>query len=510
MRKIDITLLSIASLSACGVFAQSAENKPNIVFIYADDIGYGDLGCYGFGTVPTPNVDRLAQDGLRLTNMHATSSTSTPSRYSLMTGEYAWRRPGTGVAQGDAAQIVTTNHQTLPQMMQRAGYTTGAVGKWHLGLGKESGRQDWNGLISPGPNQIGFDYSYIMAATADRVPCVYIENGRVVGLNPSDPISVSYVSRFEGEPTGERNPELLKLHPSHGHNQAIINGVSRIGYMRGGKSALWVDETIADTITQKALDFISVNRSNPFFLYFATNDAHVPRVPHQRFAGKSGLGARGDALLQFDWSVGEVLKLIDELGLADNTLVILSSDNGPVVDDGYADRAVELLGTHRPSANFRGGKYSNFEAGTRVPALVRWSGQVEPSTTSDAPLSQVDLFASLATLSRVTLLNGEAPDSQNQLPALLGKSNTGRSYIVEHASVLSIIKDGWKYTEPCNWAPFDKYTSIELGNAPKGALYNLKDDISEQTNLIEQNPQKAEELKALLLSERQKVAAPIL
>lgn len=510
MRKLDFTLLSVASLSVSGLFAQPTNIKPNVVFIYADDIGYGDLGCYGFSAVATPNVDRLAKEGLRLTDMHASSSTSTPSRYSLMTGEYAWRRPGTGVAPGDAAQIVTTDHFTLPQMMQRAGYTTAAIGKWHLGLGKERGKQDWNNIITPGPNQIGFDYSYIMAATADRVPCVYIENGRVVGLNPLDPISVSYSSRFEGEPTGKRNPELLRLHPSHGHDEALINGVSRIGYMRGGKSALWIDENIADTITLKALDFISENRDKPFFLYFATNDVHVPRVPHQRFAGKSGLGARGDALLQFDWSVGEVLNLLDELGLSDNTLVIFSSDNGPVVDDGYSDRAVELLGSHRPSANFRGGKYSNFEAGTRVPALVRWSKHVKPSTVSDAPASQIDFFASFASLAGVDIVKGEAPDSRDQLSVLLGQNTTGREYVIEHASVLSIIKDGWKYTEPCLWPTFDKYTSIELGNAPKGALYNLEADVAEKVNLIEQNPAKAEELKLLLLSERQKVAAAIL
>ncbi len=266
--------------------------RPNVIFILADDIGYGDLSCNGEKTIRTPNVDALASRGIRFTDAHAVAATSTPSRYSLLTGQYAWRRNDTGIATGDAGMIIRPEQHTVADMFQSGGYVTGAVGKWHLGLGDKAGTQDWNGFITPGLKDIGFDYSYIMAATGDRVPCVFVENQRVVNLDPNDPIEVSYTTPFPGEPLGKGRPELLTvLKPSvnHGHDQAIVNGVSRIGYMKGGKQALWKDENIADSITTKAVQFIEDNQHKPFFLYFATNDAHVPRVPHPRFVGKSGM-----------------------------------------------------------------------------------------------------------------------------------------------------------------------------------------------------------------------------
>ena len=333
--------------------------SPNVIFIYADDIGYGDLSCNGAKTICTPHVERLAAEGVRFTNAHSAAATSTPARYAMLTGEYAWRRKGTGIADGDAGMIIRPERYTLADMFHEAGYVTGAIGKWHLGLGDQTGTQDWNGQLKPCLSDIGFDYSYIMAATGDRVPCVFVENGRVVNLSPNDPIYVSYKKNFPGEPTGKNNPELLVMQPSHGHNQSIVNGISRIGFMKGGKSALWKDDQIADELTHKAVSFIEEHKNQPFFLYFATQDAHVPRVPNERFAGKSGMGPRGDVLLQFDWSVGEVMATLKRLGLDKNTIVILSSDNGPVVDDGYKDNAVELLGEHKPGGPFRGGKYSS-------------------------------------------------------------------------------------------------------------------------------------------------------
>ncbi len=480
--------------------------SPNIVVILADDLGFGDIACNGsFETIATPNIDRLAAMGVRFTDAHATAATSTPARYSILTGEYAWREPGTGVAPGDAAMIVTPQHETMPEMLQRAGYTTAAVGKWHLGLGSETGKQDWNGLITPGLSDIGFGYSYIMAATGDRVPCVYIENGRVVNLDANDPIRVSYTRPFPGEPTGRNNPELLRVHSSHGHDQALINGIGRIGYMTGGKSALWVDQTIADTLTTKALQFMerSVHGGGqPFFLYFATNDIHVPRDPHPRFVGKSGMGPRGDAILEFDWSVGQVLDKLDELGITKNTLIILTSDNGPVVDDGYRDQAVEQLGNHKPWGRMRGGKYSIFEAGTRVPFIAAWKGHMPKGKVSNAPISQVDLYASLAALTGQALGNprgGEAPDSYNNLTALLGKDlQNGRPYIVEHAFALSVTVDGWKYIEPNDREAYWPSTNTELGNSPQPQLYNLYEDIGERNNLAAQYPDKVRYLSSLL------------
>ncbi|MEG0467410.1 MAG: arylsulfatase [Mucinivorans sp.] len=498
MKKEFLLTSSLIILGALSAVGQT--KRPNVVYINADDLGYGDLSCNGMKRIQTPNVDRVASQGVRHTNMHTTSATSTPSRFSLLTGQYAWRVKGTGIARGDAAMVVKPEMQTLPDMMHRAGYTTAAVGKWHLGLGAVSGKQNWNGEITPGLVDIGFDYSYIMAATGDRVPCVYIENARVVGLDPNDPIQVSYTTPFEGLPTGKNNPEMLKLHPSHGHDQALINGISRIGYMKGGQSALWKDEEIADRITGAAVDFIEreAKADHPFFLYFCTNDIHVPRAPHDRFVGLSGMGARGDAILEFDWSVGRVLDVLDSLGIADNTLVIITSDNGPVVDDGYRDRAVELLGDHKPWGAMRGGKYSIFEAGTRVPMLARMPGLIKAGTVSGAALSNVDIFASLAALVGVELVAGEAPDSENQLLALVGRDKKGRRYIVEDASTRSITCGDWKYIRPNNGAAYSKYTNTEYGNDPQDQLYNLRRDYGERINVAAEHPRKVAELKALL------------
>ncbi len=503
MMKTKILLsggIAISSVALSHAEAKQEKSKlPNIVLIYADDIGYGDVSCYGYSTVKTPNVDKLASEGIRFSNAHCGAATSTPSRYALLTGEYAWRKEGTGIAAGDAAIIIKPERLTLPKMLQRAGYKTAAVGKWHLGLGNEQGKQDWNGTITPSPRENGFDYSYIMAATGDRTPCVFMENGKVLNLDPNDPIQVSYTNNCPGEPTGKDNPELLRVHPSHTHNQSIVNGISRFGYMKGGKSALWVDENIADSITKKAVQFIEKNKDQSFFLYFATQDAHVPRVPHPRFVGKSGMGPRGDALLEFDWSVGQVMETLKRLGLDENTLVILSSDNGPVIDDGYQDQAVELLGTHKPWGPFRGGKYSNFEAGTRIPMLVRWTGKIKPKVTNQL-VSQLDWYASFAALTGQKLAEGEAPDSFNELNTLLGKSAKNRKFVVEQNinNSLAIVVGDWKYIEPSNKARINKETNIELGNNPKPQLYNLKADAGEKVNVAQKYPEKVKVLKIQL------------
>lgn len=474
---------------------------PNVIIIYADDLGYGDLQCYGAKNIETPNVNKLADEGLRFTNMHAVAATSTPSRYSLLTGEYAWRKKGTDVAAGNAGMIIRPEQYTMADMFKHSGYVTGDVGKWHLGLGDKTGEQDWNAPLPASLADLGFDYHYIMAATADRVPCVFIENGQVAGYDPTAPIEVSYKQNFPGEPTGKDNPELLyNLKPSHGHDMSIVNGISRIGYMKGGGKALWKDENIADSITSHAIDFISQHQNEPFFLYFAINDVHVPRFPHERFRGKSPMGLRGDAILQFDWSVGQIMKTLDRLGLTENTLVILSSDNGPVVDDGYDDRAEELLNGHTPSGPLRGYKYSAFEGGTTVPAIVRWPKMIQKKGVSNVLMSQIDWMASLGELIHAHLPKGSAPDSWNRLGNLLGTDNTDRSWVVEFAAnhVLSIRTKDWKYIEPndgprmITWGP-----RIETGNDSIPQLYEMK-KVNEQENVAAQYPEKLFEMQTLL------------
>ena len=485
----------VACASTVSARAQS-QPRPNVVIIYTDDLGYGDTSAYGATAIKTPHIDRLAKEGLRFTDAHSEAATCTPSRFALLTGEYAFRKPGRGVLPGNAALIIEPGRTTLPSVFAKAGYATGAVGKWHLGLGLAGG-PDWNKDVAPGPNSIGFTYSFIMAATGDRVPTVFVENEHVVRLDPADPITVDYVSPVGNWPTGKEHPELLKMHSSHGHDQTIVNGVGRIGYMTGGKAALWKDEDMADVFTGKAVEFIEKNRSMPFFLYFATHDPHVPRVVHPRFAGKSGMGPRGDAIVEADWSVGRILDTLDRLKLTDNTLVVFTSDNGPVVDDGYKDDAKEKLGNHRPSGPFRGGKYSTFEAGTRVPFIVRWSGQVRHGD-SDALVSQVDFLASFASFLKQPLDAGAGPDSVDTMAALLGQSKQGRESVIEEAGGIALRRGPWKYIEPNKRQQISQETGIEIGNSPEAQLYDLSKDPGETNNLAAELPDKVRELASEL------------
>jgi arylsulfatase A-like enzyme len=476
--------------------AAAASPRPNVVILYADDLGYGDVSSYGATALRTPHIDRLARDGLRFTDAHAAAATCTPSRYALLTGEYAFRKRGTNVLPGDAGLVIEPARLTLARLFQRAGYRTGVVGKWHLGLGPAGG-PDWNGAIAPGPAELGFDSSFIMPATGDRVPTVYVADGRVVGLDPADPIRVSYGEPIGDEPTGKARPELLRMHPSHGHDQTIVNGIGRIGYMSGGRAARWKDEDMADVFTARAVRFLEENRARPFFLYFATHDPHVPRVPHPRFAGATGLGPRGDAIAQLDACVGAVLDALERLGLAESTLVLFTSDNGPVVDDGYRDEAVARLGAHRPAGPLRGGKYSRFEGGTRVPWLVRWPGRVKPGV-SDALVSQVDLLASFAGLLGQAPPPGEAPDSEDVMAALLGATLRGRESLVEQAGGLALREGSWKYIEPGDGPAVNRETSTELGNAPAPQLYDLQNDPGETQNVAPAQPGRVRRMEDLL------------
>ena len=496
MKKTFLPLLPLLTLPA---WAQNV--KPNIILLVADDLGYGDLSCYGATRIQTPTVDSLARHGVRFTNMHACASTSTPSRYALLTGQYPFRRTGTDVAAGNAGMIIQPEQTTVADLMHRAGYATAAIGKWHLGLGSQTAAQDWNGQLDCTPRDLGFDYHYIMAATADRVPCVYIENGRVADYDASAPIEVSYRQPFAGEPTGRTHPHLLtKLRPSHGHDQSIVNGISRIGYMKGGGKALWTDETIADSILTHALSFIEAHQSEPFFMYLCTNDIHVPRMPHERFRGKSVMGLRGEAILQFDWTVQQLTAELRRRNLDHNTLIIITSDNGPVLDDGYADQAIELAGSHRPGGPWRGGKYSSFEAGSAVPFIVCWPEGVKGGRTSDALASLIDVPATLAALAGVEVKEGDAPDSENHLSTWLGRDKHPRDFALSMAANRNVVlrTQRYKYIAPSDGGPIITWgPKIETGNSREPQLYDLSRSRYEQDNLAGSKPKVLQRLQQL-------------
>ncbi|MEK6261633.1 MAG: arylsulfatase [Planctomycetota bacterium] len=499
----------LAGLALVGHFgaASAAEpaSKPNIIFILADDVGYGDLGCYGATKIKTPNLDRIAREGTRFTDAHSPSSVCTPTRYALMTGQYAWRhRPGAGILSGVAPLAISPGTVTAPALLKRAGYATGVVGKWHLGLG--DGETDYNREIKPGPQEIGFDRAFILPATGDRTPCVYIEDRRVVGYDANDPIRVNYQQKIGNDPTGKENPELLtNQKPSHGHDMTIVNGISRIGWMTGGKAARWVDEDMADTFAKKAVAFIEQHRERPFFLYYSTHDAHVPRVPHPRFRGSSGHGLRGDCIQQLDGCVGEVLATLDRLKLADNTLIVFTSDNGGVMDDGYQDGTGDDASGHSCNGVLRAKKGSLYEGGHRVPFVARWPGHVKAAATSGELLCHIDLLATLAAITGQPLPAEAGPDSYNVLPTLLGESKgrPGRDHLVSHTGGfpgrLALRQGPWKLIPAGGAAGANKNKKAESSQAE---LYRLDEDLAESKNLAAQHPDKVQELTARLAALR--------
>jgi len=487
MRSIS-ALVALAVAFAAPAHAADAK-LPNVVFVLADDVGYGDLGCYGSTKVKTPNLDALAKAGTRFTDAHSPAAVCTPTRYAIMTGQYAWRHaPGSRILSGLAPLSIKPDTVTVPALLKERGYATAAVGKWHLGLGEKE--TDYNTEIKPGAREVGFDYSFLIPATGDRTPCVYVENGRVANYDPKDPIRVSYTSKVGTEPTGKENPDLLTVQkPSYGHDMTIVNGISRIGWMTGGKAARWKDEDIADDITKKAVAFIEKSKDKPFFLYFATHDAHVPRVPHPRFKGKSGHGLRGDCIQELDWCVGEIVAALEKHKLTENTLIVFTSDNGGVMDDGYVDGTATDASGHKCNGALRGFKGGVYEGGHRVPFIAKWPGRVPAGATSDALLCHVDLLNTVAALTGKPLPKGAGPDSFDISAALLS-GKPGRESLVHQSgnpNALAIRKGDWKYI------PND---AAKKKAAPE--LYNLKDDPSEKTNRAATEPARAKELAELL------------
>jgi arylsulfatase A-like enzyme len=487
--RLSFVLLSLMGGSAPAI-APGSSGRPNIVFILGDDIGYGDFGCYGATKIATPHVDAMAKQGVRFTDAHSPSAMCTPTRYAFMTGRYAWRQPGgASVLSGLAPLCIAPGSPTVPSILKRAGYATAVVGKWHLGLGERE--TDYNRPIKPGPLEIGFDRAFILPATGDRVPCVYVEDHHVVGYDPADPIRVAYGGIPRGAP------------------ETFVRGIPRIGTMTGGKAALWSDADMADTFEKEAVGFIERHRDGPFFLYFSTHDAHVPRVPHPRFRGSSRAGVRGDVIQEFDASVGGVLAALDRLGLAEDTLVIVTSDNGGTLDSNGPDTVnagtVATNNGHPHNGALRGNKGNLFEGGHRVPFVARWPARIKPGTTSDQLICHVDMMATFAAVAGQELPDDAGPDSFNVLPALLGAARGPvRDHLVNHTAGspgrLAVRQGPWKYG-PASY-PGGRQRPTKAGEKPASQipaqLYNLDSDPGEKTNVLAENPGKAKELASLL------------
>ncbi len=468
--------------------AVQPSSRPNIVFILGDDIGYGDFGCYGATKIKTPHIDRLAQQGVRFTDAHSPSAMCTPTRYAFMTGRYAWRQPaGASVMSGVAPLCIAPGSATVASILKQAGYVTGIVGKWHLGLGERE--TDYNRPIKPGPLEVGYDYAFILPATGDRVPCVYVENHDVVGYDPADPIKLDYTAR-RGEP------------------ESFVLGIPRIGGMKGGTAALWSDADMADTFANKAVEFIERHQAAPFFLYLATHDAHVPRVPHARFRGSSQAGVRGDVIQEFDATVGRVLDALDRLKLNENALVIVTSDNGGVLDSNGPDTVhagtKETNNGHLQNGVLRGIKGNLFEGGHRVPFIARWPRQIKAATVSDQLICHVDMLATFAALTNQPLADDAGPDSFNVLPALVGTTEKPvRDHLINHTAGcpgrLAVRQGSWKYG-PSSYPGGQQRTNKDGKKAAQipAQLYNLADDIGETKNLVAHFPDKVKELEALL------------
>lgn len=495
-------LLFAASLSFSSSTADEPR-KPNVIVIMADDMGYGDLSCYGANDFETPYIDQLAAEGIRFTSGYCSASTCTPTRYSFLTGTYAFRKKGTGIAPPSSPSIIPANTPTIASMLRGVGYRTAVIGKWHLGLGGEEG-PDWNGDLKPGPLEFGFDTCFLLPTTNDRVPQVYVKDHRVLNLDPKDPLWVGRKKPSEDHPTGITHRDTLKMDWTHGHNSTIHNGISRIGFYTGGHAARFRDEDLADKWVEQSVEYIEENKDRPFFLFFASHDLHVPRIPHERFQGATRLGYRADSIVQLDWCVGELMKAVDAQGLAENTLFVFCSDNGPVMDDGYADEALKKLGDHRAGGPYTGGKYSVYEGGTRTPLITRWKGTIDPGV-SDEMVCTIDFYGSLAALAGGKIPEDGALDSLDVLGALLGEDGAkGRTELVQQDNGsrgnFGFRFGDWKLQRHDSKKARNVVVEKLLENTevPKFQLFDLSKDPAEKKNVIADHPEKAEELKARL------------
>jgi arylsulfatase A-like enzyme len=481
--------------------AASSASRTNFIVIMADDLGYGDLSCYGATAVKTPNIDRLAAEGVRFTSGYCSASTCTPTRFSLLTGIYAFRQKGTGVAPPNGPMLIQQGTPTIASVLKTAGYATAVIGKWHLGLGDP--KPDWNGILKPGPLEIGFDHCFLLPTTNDRVPQVYVHDHRVENLDPKDPLWVGDTAPDDNHPTGITHRDTLRMDWTHGHNNTIHNGIGRIGFYTGGMAARFRDEDLADEWAKRSDAWIEKHKDQPFFLFLASHDIHVPRMPHERFQSQTEMGFRGDAIVEFDWSVGQIVKTLERLKLTDSTMIVICSDNGPVLDDGYADGAVEKLGDHEPAGPFSGGKYSVLEGGTRTPFIVSLPGRAKASV-SDEVVCTIDLPTSLATLAGASIPQQAFLDSMDVSAALLGETGAkGRDYVVQQDNNgvnFGLRMGEWKLVrskgQGKSKAVVTKKQRQESSSPHK--LYRLSEDPAEMNDISAAHPEKVNELIAKL------------
>ncbi len=484
---LSAALLALAVVSSYPAHAAGTlSSGPNILVIFADDVGWGDAGCYGATQVKTPNIDRLAREGRRFVNGHASAAVCTPTRYSLITGQYSWRHQAEGlnkgVAKGDAPLLIPTTMTTAPGLLKQAGYRTALIGKWHLGFG--TSKPDFNGELRPGPLEVGFDEYFGLPATNDRIPTVFVRDHRVVGLDPADPITYSY-DAAEAKAQG--------LSP-------WAAGRNRIGWARGGKAAWWKDTEIADTMTRESVQFMERNREKKFLLLFAPHNVHAPAIPGPRFVGSSGLGNRADMLLELDASIGELLQTLDRLGLAKDTLILYSSDNGAYVNDEKG---------HKPGGPFRGKKSQLWEGGHRVPFIVRWPARIQPGVSEDL-VSTLDIPATICAAAVIPLPKEALPDSFNLLPALLGEKDApkrDRLILMSGNGDLAIRDATFKYIPDLSVA--DGWYANQKKNpkaARRAGLFDLSKDPGETQNLAGERAADAQRLAEWLTKDQ---ASPV-
>ena len=509
MRRVHPSLTVTVFLLALSSLALSqSKARPNVILINADDLGYGDLGCYGAENVSTPNIDRLASEGRRFTDAHTASAVCSPSRYGLLTGRYPLRRNYWGPSPLRMPLAIDANHLTLGRLMKESGYATACIGKWHLGFGEEE--SDWNGDLKPGPLELGFDYYFGIPQVNSGPPFVYVENHRVIGLDPNDPFIYGIRS-------------VTKEYPEKSAYSAI-----------GGAEAahrLYNDEQLAATLKEKAVAWLRQQDQNePFFLYLATSNIHHPFTPAQQFVGTSSCGLYGDFIHELDWVVGEILSTLRDIDAAENTLVIFTGDNGGMLNV-TAQKAWSQ--GHRLNGRLLGFKFGAWEGGHRVPLIMRWPGKIPAGTTSDQLISQVDLLATFAAIVGRELKQREGVDSINQLEALTGTPKTPlrETLIVSPNSPdhLTVRHGKWVYIPAQDEGgfqgkrpgehlfagaaalPFAGRVNSDVidgkirPDAPPAQLYDLERDPWQETNLFTKSPDKVEELDAVLQHNRKQI-----